>query len=99
MKSKRNELIICPKCHREYLPAEIFIPKYVFGTPKEIIRDVYGQILEYEGSSMDLQESYVCDTCNTTFNVIAKISFNTSPDTVGNFEDPYISTLKKTELF
>lgn len=99
MKPKRNELIICPKCHREYLPAEIFIPRYVFGTPKEIIRDVYGQILEYEGSTMDLQESYVCDSCNTTFTINAKVSFTTNLDTVGNFEDPYITTLKKTELF
>ena len=82
MNTKRNELIICPKCHREYLPAEIFIPKAFFGNPNDIIRDVYGEILEFSGTGMDLNESYTCDTCNTTFNVTAKINFQIS---ISNF--------------
>ena len=99
MNTKRNELIICPKCHREYLPAEIFIPKYFFGKPIDIIRDVYGEILEFSGSGMDLNESYTCDTCNTTFNVTAKISFQIETDPVGNIDEEYTSKLKKVELF
>lgn len=99
MKTKRTELIICPKCHREYLPAEIFIPKAFFGKPTEIIRDVYGQILEFEGTSMDLNETYTCDTCNTTFNISAKINFQVEATPEGNMDEDYTSKLKKSDLF
>lgn len=99
MNVKRNELIICPKCHREYLPAEIFIPKAFFGKPTDIIRDVYGQILEFEGSEMDLVESYICDSCNTAFNVTAKISFQVKSAPEGNMDEDYTSKLKKSDLF
>ena len=99
MNIKRSELIICPRCHREYLASEIFIPKFFFGKPTEIIRDVYGQILEVEGSTMDLKESYTCDTCNTTLNVTGKISFQTDSAPEGNMDEDYTSKLKKSDLF
>ena len=30
---KKIELIICPHCGTEYLPAEIYYPKHFFGNP------------------------------------------------------------------
>ena len=51
MKTRKFEIIECPKCGYEYLPAEIFVPKYYFGTPENIERDEHGKIINYEGVS------------------------------------------------
>ena len=67
MKTRKFEVIACPKCGREYLPAELYVPNAFFGRPRDIVRDVYGTILDYEGTSVDLQETYICDKCNTNF--------------------------------
>lgn len=99
MRIKKNELIICPKCHYEYLPAEIFIPKAFFGTPTDIIRDFDGQILEYANTGLDLGESYTCDKCNTTFNILTKISFQSELDPIENIDEEYTTNLKKIDLF
>ena len=72
-----NEKIICPKCGREYLPAEIYYPKEFFGRPQDIDR-IDGKIDSFEGTSMNLEETYQCDSCNCTFNTVAKISFKTT---------------------
>lgn len=99
MKIKRNEIISCPQCGYEYLPSEIFIPKYVFGKPNDIVRDVDGQILEYEGLPLDLEEIYTCDRCNYTFNVIMKVGFLSELTKFGNMEEEYSRNLKKVNLF
>ena len=99
MKPRKFEVIECPRCGRQYLPAEIFIPKVFFGKPRDIVRDVYGKILEYEDTSLDSTESYTCDKCNTTFEVKAKISFFTDTNKSSNMDDDYISSVKVSSLF
>lgn len=99
MKTKHNELIICPYCHYEYLPAEIFIPSALLGRPKDIIRDIDGQILEYEGVPQDLTETYICDKCNRVFGITMKMSFTTETTKLGNIDEEYTTQLKKADLF
>jgi hypothetical protein len=99
MKTKKFEIIRCPKCDYEYLPSEIFVPKNFLGVPKNVERDFSGRILDYCGSSPDLFESYTCDNCNTTFRVTAKIGFSTEIDVVENFDEDYIVDTDKTDLF
>lgn len=70
-----NEKIICPKCGREYLPAEIYLPKAFLGNPQGIYKSEDGKIEIFEGKSMDLEEVYQCDICNCNFKVNAKVSF------------------------
>ena len=42
-----SKFICCPKCNYQYLPGEIFNPKYFLGQPKHIIRNGMGEILGY----------------------------------------------------
>ena len=99
MKTRKFEVIVCPKCGREYLPAELYVPNEFFGRPKDIVRDVYGTILDYEGTSVDLQETYICDKCNTNFVVRAKIGFMTEVTKLDNFDEEYITPIHKNTLF
>lgn len=99
MKTRKFEIIECPKCGREYLPAEIFVPNAFFGRPRDIVRDVYGRILDYEGTSVDLQETYTCDKCNTNFVVRAKIGFTTEVTKLDNFDEEYVTPIHKNTLF
>lgn len=84
----------CPKCGREYLPSEIFIPKSFFGAPDFIKRDINGAIENFTGTSMDTDELYCCDNCNTSFKVTTKISFDTEINVETDFNSDYESTLK-----
>lgn len=99
MKTRKFEIIECPHCNRQYLPAEIFVPGAFFGHPHSIIRDVYGQILDYEGSSVDLNEEYTCDQCNTTFQIKAKMQFIVEDTKLQNFDKEYSAPLRKNTLF
>jgi hypothetical protein len=99
MKARKFETISCPHCNYEYLPAEIYIPGSYFGHPYMIERDVQGKILGYEGTSVDLFETYTCDQCNHTFRVISKIGFSTEEDKLENFEEEYTTSVFKNNLF
>lgn len=99
MKPRKFELIECPKCGAEYLPAEIFIPKFFVGKPAFIERDTCGKIVSYESSSMDVQETYTCDKCNSSFKVTAKLVFTTEVDKLENFDEEYSTPLQKNVLF
>lgn len=99
MKTRKFEIIECPKCGREYLPAEIFYPKHFFGRPYDIVRDVYGRILDYDGTSVDTCESYTCDKCMTQFNVRAKMTFIVESTKFESMEDPYTQTVVVNTLF
>ena len=99
MKPRKFETIECPNCRYEYLPSEIFLPKYFFGKPSMIERDNVGKITNYEGTSVDLFEIYTCDKCNHTFRVISKIGFSTEEDKLENFDEEYSSPLYKNMLF
>lgn len=99
MKPRKFEIIKCPKCGYEYLPCELFVPKYFFGKPTKINRDFEGQIFDYEGPSVDLNETYTCDKCNTTFKIVTRMLFITEPDKLDNFDEEYVSPLQKNVLF
>lgn len=71
-----NKFIYCPKCNCQYLPGEIFDPKYFLGQPTEIIRNTLGEILGYEGIEMTPNETFVCEECGHEFEVEAKINFS-----------------------
>ena len=64
-----------------------------------IERDITGKILSYEGSSVDLFETYICDKCNHSFRVISKIGFSTEEDKLENFDEEYSSPIHKNNLF
>jgi protein-arginine kinase activator protein McsA len=70
-----NKFICCPNCNCQYLPGEIFDPKHFVGQPINIIRNNIGEILGYEGIKMDTVETFVCEQCNTEFEVVAKVNF------------------------
>lgn len=99
MKPRKFELIECPHCGREYLPAEIFIPNAFFGRPDDIVRDVCGRILDYEGTSVDNSETYTCDKCKTEFSVYTRLLFLTESTKVGNMDEPYVTPVHKNTLF
>lgn len=99
MKPRKFEIISCPHCGRQYLPAEIFYPNYYFGRPSNIIRDVFGNILDYDGTSIDIGESYTCDKCNTTFEIKGKIQFVVEENKIGNFDEEYVTPIKTNSLF
>ena len=96
MKVRKFEIVECPKCGYQYLPAEIFVPKYYFGVPTEIERDKNGKIISYEGSSIDLFEKYKCDRCNTEFRVVSKLQLTTELGFPGNFNFDYVTKLDKS---
>lgn len=98
MKTRKFELIECPNCKYEYLPAEIFVPKYYFGHPTDIVRDEKGKIVSYEGTSVDLFETYKCDCCNFEFRVVSKLQLTTELTFPGSFDGDYITKIT-TDLF
>ncbi len=73
--SRELTVIKCPICGREYLPAEIFLPKEFFGKPEIIKRDAEGKIVDFIGTSLNTDETYCCDNCGKVFNVAATIQF------------------------
>lgn len=84
-----RELIIkCPECGAQYLPSEIYYPKYFFGNPKDIFKDEKGEILGINGSDMDTVETYICDKCKKEFTVEAVIQFKVSQPNHLFDEDP-----------
>lgn len=99
MKVRKFETISCPHCNYEYLPAELYVPSGFFGKPNMIERDENGKIISYEGSSIDLFETYTCDKCNHTFRVIAKVGFSTEEDKLENFDEEYTTSLNSRNLF
>lgn len=95
------EVITCPHCGREYLPAEIFVTSSFLGNPTDIDRDENGKIISFNGKTMDLNEKYICDSCNKEFKITTKISFKSFIDPEDQFNTEYVSPLheKKITLF
>ena len=77
MKKNTTPKIICPRCGRQYLPGEIYVPNAFVGQPKFVERDVYGKILDSYNGNMCLKETYTCDKCDTTFTIKATVKFDT----------------------
>ena len=78
---ERYQTLKCPYCEAEYLPGEIFLPRYFLGEPKDVERDYAGKLLYYDGLEQDLKESYTCDYCKETFDVTAKINYRVEEKT------------------
>lgn len=95
---KKIELIICPHCGTEYLPAEIYYPKHFFGNPQNIEKLNNGKIEHFDGKSMDLEEIYQCDACNLKFKATAKISFKTSEISKYDTSKAYVTSLFEEKL-
>ena len=95
---KKQITIECPYCHTQYLPAEIYVPNAFFGKPQYIERDYSGKIIDFAGESLDLDEKYFCDKCNTQFNIKARISFEVTKATKHNINEQYTIQLKKKQL-
>lgn len=98
MKPKALEIIRCPRCKYEYLPAEIYLPNSFLGKPAGIIRN-NNTIESFIGNSMDTSETYICDKCKTTFRVYATVAFSTEEKPKLNFDEEYTTPLTKTALF
>ncbi len=75
----KNTKIRCPKCDTEYLACEIFYPKNLVGTATNIVKSDAGDILGFNGSDMNPEETYKCDNCGQEFKVYASVSFKVSP--------------------
>lgn len=98
MNSLNVTTIKCPCCNAEYLPSEIFYPDEFLGTPKDIVKNANGGIEYFSGDSMNLEEEYVCDVCNTKFKVIADVMFNTSQDDLHSMDKEHTTTLFKNRV-
>lgn len=87
---KKLITISCPVCGMQYLPAEIFIPDNFVGKPSNIEKTISGKVDLFDGTTMDLQEDYTCDRCNSRFKVIANVSFRSVEyDGKNKFEETY----------
>lgn len=93
MKVRKFEIIECPKCGHEYLPAEIFVPRGFFGTPTNIVRDENNKLVSYDGTSVDVFEKYICDTCDTEFRIVTKLQLSTELTFPGGFNEDYITKI------
>ena len=95
---KKNwQVIKCPHCGYEMIPAEIFYPDSLLGTPKTIVRDALGKIiyLEYEANSEPCQpEKYFCDACEKPFIVEPILTFKVKKEAEElDFTETYVSIL------
>lgn len=98
--------IKCPKCGQEYLPAEIFYPNTFLGEPKDVVRTPDGKIDFFEGTTMNLEETYCCDNCEAPLKIKANVSFECVVEKEKDFTEDYSSViysdrikLKEQDLF
>lgn len=87
---KKEPLIKCPYCGYEYMPGEIFIPKYLVGQAKDIERDENGKIIYTYPEEFDNKESFDCIKCNKTFEIEAFIEYKVKSSEM-NFDEDYTS--------
>lgn len=98
MRNKKLEIIACPYCGREYLPSEIYLPNSFLGKATNIMRMTDGTIEAFFGKGMDLKESYICDKCNSEFNVQAKVTFKSFPLKDNKFKEEYITKINRLTM-
>ena len=84
-------VIKCPHCDYEYLPGEIFVPKYFLGQPTDIQRDIYGKIISFDGVDQNLEEDFQCSKCLRNFKVKANISYDIITEKKFVFDEEYIT--------
>lgn len=90
--------IECPKCGREYLPGEIYLPKHFLGQPEAILRNNQGKIDDYDGLPMNLEEEFVCEKCGAHFKVQAKVSFKVTDLPKYDMSNSYRTSLFEDKL-
>lgn len=98
MKKEKLDVIVCPNCGMEYLPAEIFLPDAFVGHPQNIEKDSLGKVCSFSGLSSDTAEEYVCDGCKSLFRVSARVNYMTTIRDKFNFNTDHTTKLKKTTL-
>lgn len=72
--------IMCPHCHAQYHPSEIFMPGDFLGKPDNLIKDALGKILyeDYqEGHEPSFSERFECEECGKPFFVDATVTYKT----------------------
>lgn len=94
MRIRKFEVIECPHCGTQYLPAEIFYPKSFFGTPYAIMRSSDGRLIDYEGTSMDISETFECEKCGCNMHISSKVHFVVEEIKEDIFEEEYSSQIK-----
>lgn len=100
MKDKKFDIIYCPNCGAEYLPAEIYLPNELLGKPSYITKDFEGKLIEFTGSSMNTREIYICDKCDTKFRVTARFNFKSEAIDKESFNKDHETKIpKKFNLF
>ena len=93
---KKFDVIECPVCKAQYLPAEIYLPKSFIGNPQNINKDhLTGKIEDFYGQSMDKEEHFICEKCNTPFKIKAKVDFKVVAENDINFDTLYASKRQK----
>ena len=95
----RKDIISCPYCGSEYTAGEIFIPEFFLGKPQNIERDSNHKIIEDYGKKMNLNETFVCEFCNTPFDIEAEVSFKIIAKPDYNFNVSYSTPLERAVLF
>lgn len=95
---KKEPVITCPYCGREYLPAEIYIPSAFFGHPEDIDRNEFGKLDAYCGTGMDLRESFECESCGKVFDIVADIKFRATSNMASTFTDTYTAPLQSARI-
>ena len=87
----KQKLIIieCPNCGTQYLPAELFLPHNYFNKPFFIKKDENGKILNQIDGELNLCETYNCDMCNSTFEIISDITFETNLVETEDFSEDF----------
>lgn len=96
--NNKDNLIVCPFCGAEYLPAEIFYPNNFLGKPKNIFKDEYGKLLYYTDTDWDNTETFICDHCNKEFKVTVKYNFTATDSDAINFDDSYETVIYKDRI-
>lgn len=96
----RIDIITCPCCGAEYTAGELYVPEAFLGQPKQLEKEALTHRILFDGGNMmDTKEHYICDYCNTPFNIYAYVKFNTEEDRRHNFNKNYATSLKKNFLF
>ena len=93
--SKKYNVIYCPNCGAEYLPAEIYLPNEFLGKPSHIEKNFEGKIIDFCDNTMNLCETYICDKCDTKFKISARVNFKTEAMPNESFNKDYVTEIPK----
>ena len=90
-------MITCPYCGAEYHLSEIYVPNALVGRPVFIQKDITGHITNIAGIDSCMTETYNCDYCNKTFDVVVQITTTTIKQTTIDMDIDYSSPLYKAK--